>query len=365
MGSAMLRPRTAHHDEDPAVRATVARLRASFLAVTCGTAAFLILALIAVRLSWQAGLERGQTNPVDAGALPDPGILALVIGGFLALGAVLVLVTRAPFDRARDQAIDLVEANTRLEDTTLETFAALGAAVEAKDRYTAGHGLRVTLVSILIGQELGLPQSELDVLRKAATFHDIGKIAVPDVVLRKPGRLTDSEFQAMKVHPVEGARICSKLQALHDAVPLVRSHHERMDGRGYPDGLQGEQIPIGARIIAVADTWDAITSDRPYREGQPAFVALEEIRRCSGAQFDERVVRAFIEVLAKDPWMFGLTPEDVADRRPLPAPVPASRGVDHDGDGYADGRRPGSLVTRKDREIDWSEGFDPEDLKAA
>jgi hypothetical protein len=365
MGSAMLRPPTSQSDEDPAVHATVARLRASFLAVSCGTVAFLLLALIAVRLSWQAGIERGQSGVPDPGALPDPGLLALVIGGFLALGAVLVFVARAPFDRAREQAIDLVEANKRLEDSTLETFAALGAAVEAKDRYTAGHGLRVTLVSILIGQELGLPQSELDILRKAATFHDIGKIAVPDVVLRKPGRLTDAEFQAMKVHPVEGARICGKLQSLRDAVPLVRSHHERMDGRGYPDGLQGEQIPMGARIIAVADTWDAITSDRPYREGQPAFVALEEIRRCSGAQFDERVVRAFIEVLAKDPWMFGLTPEDVSDRRPLPAPVPASRGVDRDGDGYADDRQSDGLVTTKPREIDWSEGFDEEDLKAA
>jgi hypothetical protein len=136
-----------------------------------------------------------------------------------------------------------------------------------------------------------------------------------------------------------------------------------MDGRGYPDGLQGEQIPMGARIIAVADTWDAITSDRPYREGQPAFVALEEIRRCSGPQFDDTVVRAFIEVLAKDPWMFGLTPEDVADRRPLPAPVPASRGVDRDGDGYSDDRvRPGLVTPRG--EINWSDGFDDEDLAA-
>jgi HD-GYP domain-containing protein (c-di-GMP phosphodiesterase class II) len=278
-----------------------------------------------------------------------------VIGGFLALGALLVWVVRRPFDRARDQAIELVETNRRLADSTLETFAALGAAVEAKDRYTAGHGLRVTLVSILIGQELGLGQHELDVLRQAATFHDIGKIAVPDVVLRKPGRLTDSEFQAMKVHPVEGARICSKWQALREAVPLVRSHHERMDGRGYPDGLQGEAIPLGARIIAVADTWDAITSDRPYREGQPAFVALEEIRRCSGTQFDARVVRSFVEVLAKDPWMFGLTPEDVADRGVLlPAPEPVTRGV-----------HAPAVVTPVTEEIDWSAGFDEEDLRAA
>jgi HD-GYP domain-containing protein (c-di-GMP phosphodiesterase class II) len=363
----MFRPRHRSDDDpDAAVQATVARLRASLVAAATGSAAFLALGLIATRMAFVAGVERGQTSPADAGTLPDLPLLALVAGGFIALGIVLVLVVRAPFDRARDQAIDLTEANKRLADATLETFAALGAAVEAKDRYTAGHGLRVTLVSILIGQELGLDQRELDVLRHAATFHDVGKIAVPDDVLHKPGRLTDSEFEAMKVHPAEGARICSKLQVLRPAVPLIRSHHERMDGRGYPDNLVGEQIPLGARIIAVADTWDAITSDRPYREGQPAFVALEEIRRCTGAQFDQRVVRAFVEVLAKDPWMFGLTPEDVADRRPLPAPVPASRGVDRDGDRFANTRSRGSdLVTRLDDEIDWSDGFDEDDLRAA
>jgi HD-GYP domain-containing protein (c-di-GMP phosphodiesterase class II) len=366
MGPWMFRPRhRADDDPDAAVQATVARLRASVVAAATGSAAFLALGLMATHMAFVAGVERGQSSGAEAaGSFPAFHLLALVTGGFVALGIVLVFVVRAPFDRARDQAIDLTEANKRLADATLETFAALGAAVEAKDRYTAGHGLRVTLVSILIGQELGLDQRELDVLRHAATFHDVGKIAVPDDVLNKPGRLSDSEFEAMKVHPAEGARICSKLQVLRPAVPLIRSHHERMDGRGYPDNLVAEQIPLGARIIAVADTWDAITSDRPYREGQPAFVALEEIRRCTGAQFDERVVRAFVEVLAKDPWMFGLTPEDVADRRPLPAPMPASRGVDADRDGYADTRR-SDLVTRVRDEIDWSEGFDEDDLRAA
>lgn len=368
MGPGMLRPRDPERDaDDPVVRATVLRLRASLLAAACGSVAFLLLGLVAIRVAWSAGLARGASgNLQDAGAMPSLGTFGLLVAGFVALGVTLVFVVRGPFDRARDQAIELVDANRRLADTTLETFAALGAAVEAKDRYTAGHGLRVTLVSILIGQEIGLSQGELDTLRHAATFHDIGKIAVPDHVLNKRGRLTDTDFEAMKLHPVEGARICSKLQSLQAAVPLIRSHHERVDGRGYPDGLTGTQIPIGARIIAVADAWDAITSDRPYREGQPAFVALEEIRRCMGAQFDEHVVRAFIEVLAKDPWMFGLTPEDVAARRPLPAPVPASRGVDRDGDGYSDDRvRPGRLVTQRAGEIDWSDGFDEEDLRAA
>jgi len=358
------------HEDDPAVRGTVARLRASVAAVIGGTIAFLVLGAWAAHMAWMDGMERGRgmaSGTPDPIGVPSPLVLVVLVSGFAFIGFVLFRIVRAPYDQARGHAVELVRSERQLADSTLETFAALNAAVEAKDRYTAGHGLRVTLVSILIGQELGLSEQELDVLRHAATFHDIGKIAVPDDVLAKPGRLTDKEFEAMKVHPVEGARICSKLQSLRTAVPLVRSHHERMDGRGYPDGLVGESIPIGARIIAVADTWDAITSDRPYREGQPGFVALEEIRRCAGPQFDRRVVRSFIEVLAKDPWMFGLTPEDVvAGTRPLPAPVPASRGVDNDGDGYSDDRVvPGTLVTAREPEIDWSTGFDDEDLRAA
>jgi hypothetical protein len=362
----MLRPRTSEDlDDDPAVRATVARLRASLLAASCGSLAFVVLGMVAIHRSWLAGIEHGRDVATPPSQLPPVEGLVLVMLGFIALGVLLVLVVRGPFDRARDQAAELVDANRRLSQTTLETFAALGAAVEAKDRYTAGHGLRVTLVSILIGQELDLSDSELATLRHAATFHDIGKIAVPDRVLQYEGRLSDTDFEAMKVHPVEGARICSKLQVLQEAVPLIRHHHERMDGRGYPDGLQGETIPLGSRIIAVADTWDAITSDRPYRAGQPGFVALEEIRRCSGSQFDQRVVRAFLEVLARDPWMFGLTPEDVADRRPLPAPVPASRGVDKDGDGLTDTYSDNPPLDVQAEEIDWSEGFDADDLRAA
>ena len=138
-------------------------------------------------------------------------------------------------------------------------------------------------------------------------------------------------------------------------------------GGGTRTDWSGAAIPLGARIIAVADAWDAITSDRPYREGQPAFVALEEIRRSAGPQFDDRVVRAFIEVLAKDPWMFGLSPEDVADRRPLPAPVPPSRGLDAYGNVPDDHRRSdgGDLVTRREPEIDWAAGFTEDDIRAA
>ncbi len=371
MRAVMFHTRTeAEVDDDPAVRATVARLRASVVAAAGGSLAFLVLGIVAIRRAWVEGVERGQSGG-DVGVLPPLEGLLIVGLGFAALGTLLVLVVRGPFDRARLQALELVDTNRRLQETTLETFAALGAAVEARDRYTAGHGLRVTLVSILIGQELGLDARDLDTLRHAATFHDIGKLAVPDQVLQRRGRLTDADYEAMKVHPVEGARICSKLHSLREAIPLVRSHHERVDGRGYPDGLHGDEIPLGARIIAVADAWDAITSDRPYRDGQPAFVALEEIRRCAGTQFDAIVVRAFVEVLARDPWMFGLTPEDVAERRPVHKPAAASRGVDHERgmaelrDGYLADERDGDDARSGERGIDWSHGFDADDLRAS
>lgn len=357
-------PRPFHflsHDDHPAVARTVARLRASLLALVVAAGILLLLALLAIR---QAATG-SHAGPTFSGIPLDSALVAL-IAGFVAVGVLLVIIARSPFALARDQAIGLIEVNRQLDESTLETFAALNAAIEAKDRYASGHGLRVTLVCILIAQELGVDERDLDVLRHAATFHDIGKIAVPDAVLQKRGRLTDSEFEAMRVHPIEGARICSKLQSLRAAVPIVRAHHERVDGRGYPDGLVADAIPIGARILAVADAWDALTSDRPYREGQPAFVALEEIRRCTGSQFDERVVAAFVEVLAKDPWMFGLTPEDVAaNARSLPAPAPASRGVGGIDDGRGGSAREGAdLVTERERVIDWSDGFADEDLRA-
>src|SRR5262249_46865657 len=147
---------------------------------------------------------------------PGTSVYVLLAAGFTALAVLVVFVVRRPFASAREHAIDLVRAARTLEESTLETFAALNATVEAKDRYTPGHGLRVTLISLLIAQEMGLPEDELDTLRHAATFHDIGKIAVPDQVLERQGRLSDLEFEAMKIHPLESARICSKLGVLRD-----------------------------------------------------------------------------------------------------------------------------------------------------
>lgn len=311
------------HDAHPAIARTVARLRASQLAIVIASGLLLLLVLLAIRRA----ATHDHTGPSFAGLPLDHALVALV-AGFIAIGALVVIIARIPVTLAREQAIELIDANRQLAESTIETIATLNSAIEAKDPFGAGHGLRVTLICILIAQELGLEQHEIDLLRHAATFHDIGKVAIPDEMLRHAGRFDDDQFRAMQAHPVEGARICASLQALRPAAPLVRSHHERVDGTGYPDRLAGDAIPLGSRIIAVADTWDALTSDRPCRPGQEPFLALEEIRRCAGSQFDERVVAAFVDVLGKDPWMFGLTPEDIqVSTAALPAPDTAPRGA--------------------------------------
>jgi hypothetical protein len=286
----------------------------------------------------------------------------LVLSGVLSW-AMIVLV-RAPWEHVVDLAEDAASSVKSMERGTLEALQALNATVEAKDRYTAGHGLRVTLMSILIGQEIKMSEVDLDVLRHAATFHDVGKIAVSDSVLMKPGQLTELEFQQLKVHPTEGARICEKLAVLRAAVPTVRHHHERWDGFGYPDGLSGNAIPLGARIIAVADTWDAITSDRPYRLGQLPAAAVREILRVSGTQFDPTIVDAFTRVLSRDPWMFGMSPEELEaaisgkleskDQYQLSGPVPLS--VQKAGDA-PDGACDLDELSDEDFMPDWTAGF--------
>ncbi len=182
----------------------------------------------------------------------------------------------------------------RLQQSFLETSEALAEAIELRDAYTGGHTRRVTRYSLATGGELGLDEAGLEELRLAAILHDIGKLGVDDGVLRKPGRLDEKEFRQMKKHPRLGAAMLERVQYLRPVLPGIRSHHERVDGRGYPDGLRGGKIPLVARIIAVADTYDAMTSDRPYRKGLPKKTAVQELVDCSGAQFDSRVVQAFL-----------------------------------------------------------------------
>ena len=169
----------------------------------------------------------------------------------------------------------------------------LAAAIDEKDPYTRGHSGRVAKYSLIIGRELGLSTEELDKLRISALLHDVGKIGVDDQVLKKPGKLTEDEFKLMKQHPVKGANIMRPVAQLKEMLPGIELHHERMDGQGYPYGLVGEQIPMMARIIAVADTFDAITTNRPYQSAMDLDYAVKRIGQLGGEKFDQSVVNAF------------------------------------------------------------------------
>jgi putative two-component system response regulator len=207
---------------------------------------------------------------------------------------------RAELENRRErEALEarLSQADSESRMWLLRSAHALAAAVEAKDAYTAGHATRVTAYALTIAEELSgidLPRFKL-----AGDLHDVGKIGVPDNVLNKPGRLTDEEFDLVKKHPEIGERILQPMIDDPQVLGVVRWHHERWDGRGYPDGLAGADIPLPARVLAVADTIDAMTSGRAYRTGLPWEVMVAEIRRCSGSQFDPSVVEAFDEVLSR------------------------------------------------------------------
>lgn len=197
---------------------------------------------------------------------------------------------------ANQVAIAIENANLykELKDTFLSTARALSDTIEAKDSYTAGHTQRVMEYSLVIGRRLGLPPEEMENLKLAAILHDIGKIGVDDQVLRKQGRLTEEENRKMQQHTIIGPRIVKRVRQLHPIIPGIRHHHEMYDGSGYPDGVKEEGIPLMARIIAVADTFDAMTSDRPYRKGLDVMTALRELKKFSGKQFDPKAVQAFL-----------------------------------------------------------------------
>jgi putative nucleotidyltransferase with HDIG domain len=193
----------------------------------------------------------------------------------------------------------------------------LSATVDARDSYTAGHSRRVQQLSLAIGRQLGLSQAELDLLGHAALFHDIGKLAVPDAILLKPASLSGEEWLLMQRHADEGARIIDRLGFLQDAVPAIRHHHERYDGTGYPDRLRGEEIPLGARIIHVADALDSMLTTRIYRAARPAGEALAELRQSAGKQFCPRVVDALEQILPLES-VIGAELDAAAPQTPVP-----------------------------------------------
>jgi putative nucleotidyltransferase with HDIG domain len=261
-----------------------------------------------------------DASPVEASIGKRKTVIWLTTAAvFAALWLLLVLLVRGASRtlRAQTQTLHersraLAEANRRLEENALEAVESLNATVEAKDPYTAGHSQRVQRIALAIGEELGFDAQTLEALRFGALFHDIGKIAVPDLVLTKPERLTEDEFTLIKRHPPEGARIIGKFGHLRPAVPIVRHHHERWDGTGYPDGLSADAIPLAAAVAALADAWDAMTIERPYQRALSLVEALREVREGSGTQFAPVVVDAFFRALARRPAELGIAEDDAA-----------------------------------------------------
>jgi diguanylate cyclase (GGDEF)-like protein/putative nucleotidyltransferase with HDIG domain len=196
------------------------------------------------------------------------------------------------------QNVSLQKANRLLRERSTAAMESLSATVDARDAYTAGHSRRVQRLALAIGREIDLSQPELDLLSHAALFHDIGKLAIPDAILMKPARLDTEEWRLMRRHADEGARIIDRLGFLSDAVPAIRHHHERFDGSGYPDGLRGEEIPLGARIIHVADALDSMLTSRIYRPALSEDEALAELQHGAGTQFCPRCVRALEQALS-------------------------------------------------------------------
>jgi putative nucleotidyltransferase with HDIG domain len=203
---------------------------------------------------------------------------------------------RAGRQLADQVAIALANASL-LEDLDALSSGALTAlarTIDANSPWTAGHSERVTHVSLMLGERLGLSAGDLNTLYRGGLLHDIGKIAIPAAILNKPGALTDEEFAVIKQHPSTGARILSPIGVYRDTIPIVMSHHERLDGSGYPQGLEGDQIPLLARVAAVADVYDALSSARPYRPGWPVERVVEHITNGAGVQFDAAVTEALV-----------------------------------------------------------------------
>lgn len=190
---------------------------------------------------------------------------------------------------------ELNEALTSLKDTTMATLEAFSETIEQKDAYTKGHCNRVRNLSVALGRAMELNHESLDILEGGSLLHDIGKISVPEEILNKDSSLSKEEYDIIKTHPEAGQRIIAHLPYLKRYIPIVRNHHERIDGEGYPDGLKGDDIPLEVRIVSLADAFDAMTSSRAYRSALPTEIAIEELKFFSGTQFDADLVNLFIE----------------------------------------------------------------------
>lgn len=196
-------------------------------------------------------------------------------------------------------AIDNAQLFKKLRDASMGAINALTEAINAKDHYTAGHVDRVGEYALAIAQTMNMDDESTEAIKQAALLHDVGKIGIPEAVLNKPGKLTEEEYTLMKSHSAMSAQIVHPIGLSPRIIAAIKHHHERVDGRGYPDGLQGEAISLEARVLCVADTYDAMVTDRPYRKGLSKDTAIAELKKYSGTQFDSAVVEAFLKVLNK------------------------------------------------------------------
>ena len=231
----------------------------------------------------------------------DIRVYAEVLAGIWFAVTALAIVLWFSFARRDARSGELVATTRELEQGLLDTIETLNAAVEARDPYTAGHSQRVRRVALAIGRSMSLSMDRLGALETAALFHDIGKIGMPDSILTKTDLLTRDEQALMREHVTRGADIVAKFPLFRDAVPAIRHHHERWDGLGYPEGLAGDDIPLEAAIIGLADAWDAMTTDRPYAAAQSLNEAMVQIGGGRGKQFSPAVVDAFWDVARQRP----------------------------------------------------------------
>ena len=232
-------------------------------------------------------------------AVPNYAALAplgiVITGIYLQIGIPGVFLLILPLFLARHSFIQYME----MRKTYLSTIRALTKAIDAKDHYTHGHSERVAQFTVSIGKAMDLPDDYLEKLEYVALLHDVGKVGISEYILNKPTRLLEEEMAVIREHSSIGADIIKEVRLITDLADVIRYHHERIDGKGYPEGKSGEEIPLGARIVGVADSFDAMTTNRVYRNAMNIEEAVEELKRCSGTQFDPDVVKVFVELIEK------------------------------------------------------------------
>lgn len=248
-------------------------------------------------------LEISQQAKGAHGNMQTQGIVLTMLGGTLALFLLVIgvlyqisKVLLKQIEELKTQKQGLETLYKKLDYSYEDTLLAIAGAIDAKDPFLSGHSARVAVIALLLSKELDLNEKDSKTLEYAAIVHDIGMLSVPDNILEKSSKLTEDEYKVIKRHPDTGVRILKNIDFLSEALPIIRHHHEKFDGTGYPLGLEKKDIPLGARILALADAYDSMKTERPFRKGLDHDAAVQEIARCKGTQFDDQLVDAFMRI---------------------------------------------------------------------